>query len=119
MNVFQYFFTKHGEMPAVTVRPTQPLRVSRRRVVYDSVRAGAAVPEPIPEESEDLSCLEANTHDVQPLPDPVSIDSIASQLPPPTFTSSHHDDDHFSLTQPPTHLLRSGRFGFMMSAMRS
>ena len=84
-----------GFDPTINVRPVRPLRVSRRRVVYDSARAGAAVPEPIPEESED-SCSETSSHGLQPLPDSVSIESIASQLP--TFTPPPHDDDNLSAT---------------------
>ena len=81
-----------GFDPTVNVRPIQPLRVSRQRV-YNSACAGAAVPEPIPEESEDLPCSETSMHDLQPLPNSVSIDSLGSQLPPPTFITLPHDDD--------------------------
>ena len=82
-----------GFDPTINVRPVRPLRVSRRRVVYDSARAGAAVPEPIPEVSED-SCLETSSQGPQPLPDSVSIESIASQLP--TFIPPPLDDDRLS-----------------------
>ena len=76
-----------GFDPTINVKPVHPLRVSRRRVVYDSTCAGAAVPEPIPEESEDLFCLETS-------PDFISVDSIASQLPSPAAIPPSHDDNH-------------------------
>ena len=85
-----------GFDPTVNVRPIQPLWVSWQRVVYDSACAGAAVPKPIPKELEDLPCSETSVHDLQPLPDSVSIDSLGSQLPPPpTFITPPHDDDPF------------------------
>ena len=84
-----------GFDPTINVRPIQPLQVSRQRVVYDSARAGAAVPKPIPKELEDLPCSETSMHDLQLLPDSVSIDSLGSQLPPPTFITPPHDDNPF------------------------
>ena len=82
-----------GFNPTINVRPVQSLQVSWWRVVYDSAHVGAAVPKPIPEESED-SCLETSSHAPQPLPDSVSVDSIALQLP--TFIPPPHDDNHLS-----------------------
>ena len=75
-------WVSRGFDPTINVRPIQPLWVSQQRVVYDSAHAGAVVPKHIPEESEDLHCLETCMHDLQPLPDSVSIDSLGLQLPP-------------------------------------
>ena len=72
-----------GFDPTITVRPVQPLRAPRRKVVYDSDHI--AIPESIPEE------LEHSTSPLESLPTPESrsdshfVDFIA----PPPFPHAH------------------------------
>jgi len=88
-----------GFDPTITVRPVQPLRVSRRKVIYESTRTN--VPDAIPEESgddHDPSSHPESSTSTPPDSLPNYVDVISSQSTSPTFLLPSEASLNISLT---------------------